>query len=93
MHFNSDDGDEGEKPICQECGAAFVNLDNLSAHFERCSIRKKKLLNERSIYMSGFNGKIDVNAVKELLSQFGKVEKVIVDKEWDRYAIGSFNFL
>uniref|UniRef100_A0AC34GR26 RRM domain-containing protein n=1 Tax=Panagrolaimus sp. ES5 TaxID=591445 RepID=A0AC34GR26_9BILA len=90
MHFNSDDGDEGEKPICQECGAAFLNLDNLSAHFERCSIRKKKLLNERSIYMAGFNGKIDVNAVKELLTQFGKVEKVIVDKEWDRYSIAQF---
>uniref|UniRef100_A0A914QM10 C2H2-type domain-containing protein n=1 Tax=Panagrolaimus davidi TaxID=227884 RepID=A0A914QM10_9BILA len=77
MHFNSDDGDEGEKPICQECGAAFVNMENLTAHFEKCDIRKKKLVNERSIYMKGFDGKINVSAVKDALLQFGKVEKVI----------------
>ena len=90
MHFQSDDGDDGLKPVCQECGTAFIDQDHLAAHSERCSTRKKKLLNQRSVYISGFNGRIEVALIKQALTQFGNVEKVIVDKEWDRYAIIQF---
>ena len=53
---------------------------------------KKQELSERSVYMANPSEKlIPVSLLNEKFSQFGKIEKTIVDKEWHRYAIIQFS--
>jgi len=53
---------------------------------------KKQELSERSVYMANPSEKpIPVPLLNEKFSQFGKVEKTVFDKEWQRYAIVQFS--
>ncbi|KAE9550157.1 hypothetical protein FO519_006644 [Halicephalobus sp. NKZ332] len=53
---------------------------------------RKEELSERSVYVANPSEKpIPVSLLNEELSKLGKTEKVIVDKEWQRYVIFRFS--
>uniref|UniRef100_A0A7E4ZQL8 Polynucleotide adenylyltransferase n=1 Tax=Panagrellus redivivus TaxID=6233 RepID=A0A7E4ZQL8_PANRE len=75
--------------VCDHCHSDFADVVALQSHAARCSVKAKKAVNARSVYLSGFKRSNDLQSaeLRAALNVYGNVEKIIPDHAWHRYAI------